>query len=65
MPKISYIDTWIETKGMEAWTVANVYYASGNAKKYTNRYNDFPKTVNNFMESHEEKQINSQCTEYK
>lgn len=65
MPKIKCIDTWIETKGLEAWTVAKVYYTTGSAKKYTNRYTDFPKTVKKYIDSHEGKQINSQCTEYR
>ena len=44
--------------------IAQVYYDTGAVKKYSNRYQAFPKTVEKFMDSHTREKENSQCWKY-
>ena len=65
MAKINSVSVWHEVYKGDARTIAEVFYSTGNCKRFYNSYSQsWPKTVSDFVESHDGRKVNSQVTEY-
>lgn len=65
MAKINSVYVWFEVYKGVARTVAEVFYSTGNSKRfYLSDAQGWPKTVSDFVESHDGRKVNSQVTEY-